>query len=211
MTASPKEGEKPWQVALPLPIKTDRLLLRPFREGDGAAMAEAIAESFDALHPWFHDGMRSYDEETSPAWQEVVACRGLSQFKSRDRLQFLAIAKGETLAGSIELFDPDWRRRAFKLAFWVRSSFARRGYMTEGTTAVLRYAFSVLDARRITVGHAKPNLPSAGLINKLGFEKLSSMPMGSEMPDGTFVDGISYDLIDASSLPDIGASWGQPA
>ncbi|MEM8958135.1 MAG: GNAT family N-acetyltransferase [Pseudomonadota bacterium] len=209
MTTSSPRGKKLWRIALPLPIRTDRLLLRPCREGDGVALAEAVAESFETLHPWFHDAMREYEDEASADWQEVVACRSLSEFKARDRLQFLDLTADGTLAGSVDLFDPDWTRRSFRLAFWLRPRFARHGYMTEGATAILKYAFSVLKARRVTTGHAEPNKPSAGLIRKLGFRKLSSMPMGAAMPDGTYVDGISYVMTEPSGLPDVQVSWGQ--
>lgn len=99
---------EPWQIEFPLPIATDRVTLRPCREGDGTALAQAIDESFDALHPWFHDSMGPRETEVSPKWQEVVACRSLAQFKARERLQFLVWTTSETLVGSVELFDPDW-------------------------------------------------------------------------------------------------------
>jgi len=207
MNAS-SQHEAPWRSGLPLPIQTARLVLRPCREGDGVALAAAVAESYGDLHPWFHDGMRTREDEIDPIWQEVVVCRSLAQFKSRERLQFLAFSKEEELIGSIELFEPDWRRRAFRLAYWVRSGAQRRGYGMEANIAVLRFAFDVLKARRMTVGHAAPNVASARLIKKLGFGDLSRMPLGSEMPGARFVDGISYVMTDDSRLPTIPVSWG---
>lgn len=208
MTTAPVDSDKPWQIKLPLPIKTARLYLRPCREGDGAALADAIAESFDDLYPWFHEGMCTRDIETSAIWQEVVVCRSLAHFKARDRLQFLAWDAEDTLAGSVELFQPDWRRRSFRLAYWVRSSLQGSGYGAEAVAAVVRYSFEVLQARRVTVGHAEPNTPSASLITKLGFHEVSRMPLGSEMPEGNFVDGIGYAMTEESELPEIHVSWG---
>lgn len=198
---------KNWRIDVPVPIWTERLELRSCQDGDGAALADAISESYDDLYPWFHDGLGPRDLETSPAWQDVVACRSLAQFKARERLQFLAWQGEGQLVGSIEFFQPDWRRRSFHLAYWVRSSLQQQGYGVEMLASILRYSFDVLAARRILVGHAAPNKASAALIAKLGFRELSRLPMGSEMPDGTFVDGISYVMTDSSRLPATKVRW----
>lgn len=208
MTTVPADSDRPWQVNLPLQIKTERLHLWPCREGDGVALAEAIAESFGDLYPWFHDGMGPRDIETSAIWQEVVVCRSLAQFKARERLQFLAWSAEDSLSGSVELFQPDWRRRSFHFAYWARSSLHMNGYGAEAVSAIVRYGFEVLQARRITVGYAEPNTANARMNAKLGFQKISIMPMRSELPDGTFVDGTGYAMTDVSDLPACNTSWG---
>ena len=81
MTSDPE----PHAIPAPVPIRTPRLMLRPCREGDGTALAEAVAESFDALHPWPHVGLRPREREVDPTWQEVVACRHRARLKARER------------------------------------------------------------------------------------------------------------------------------
>ncbi len=187
-----KTLKAPWKSTLPLPIITDRLVLRPCREGDGASLADAITESYDTLTPWFHDGMGSREIETSPKWQEVVVCRSLAKFKSRERLQFLIWTRADALAGSIELLEPDWDKRTFKLSYWLRPSQERQGYMSESVEAILEFAFNVLRARYITATRAAPNEKSATLIKKLGFKQLSVTPNTHVMPDGKKVDEITH-------------------
>lgn len=207
MTPSAREPE-PYAIPAPVPIRAPRLTLRPCREGDGVALAEAVAESFDALHPWFHLWMRPREVEADPAWQEVVACRDLARFKARERLRFLAWSEAGALVASVELLHPDWRRRSFELAYWVRTGAQRQGHGAEAVGAVMRYAFEALEARRVTVGHAAPNAASARLIASLGFARVSRMPLGSEMPDGSFVDGVGYAMTDAAALPPLDVRWG---
>ena len=74
MTIKSSEVE-PYPIPMLVPIWTPRLILQPYREGNGEALAEAVAESFDALHPWFHPWLGPREREGDPAWQEVVACR----------------------------------------------------------------------------------------------------------------------------------------
>ncbi|MCR9088363.1 MAG: hypothetical protein NXH97_16665 [Rhodobacteraceae bacterium] len=51
MTTLNSGAEQFWQVSLPLPIKTDRLLMRPCREGDGTTLAEAIGKNWTLFIP----------------------------------------------------------------------------------------------------------------------------------------------------------------
>ena len=201
-------GHEPYAIPAPVPIQTPRLMLRPCREGDGEALAEAVAESFDALHPWFHPWLGPREREGDPAWQEVIACRNLYRFKARERLLLLAWSEGGRLIAAVELIHPDWRRRSFELAYWVRTSEHWRGYGAEAVGAATRWAFGALGARRVTVGHAAPNEASARLIARLGFTLVSRMPLGSEMPDGAFVDGVGYAMTDAAALPPLEVRWG---
>ena len=190
----------------PVPIRTPRLVLRPANVGDGAAIADAVGESFDALHPWFHAAMRERAIEGSAKWQEAVACRFLAQFVARERLAFYAW-EGARLCGFVEL-DPDWRVGRMSLSYWVRSSMTGQGLGTEAAGAAVRYAFEALDARLVTVSHAEGNTASARLIAKLGFERSARRSLCYEMPDGTLMDEIGYSATGADGLPIQSVAWG---
>lgn len=189
----------------PVPIRTPRLLLRPGRVGDGIALANAVAESFDALHPWFHAGMREREVETSPVWQEAVACRSLAQFVARERLAFYAWL-GDTLCGFVEL-RPDWRVGRMSLSYWVRTSMTGKGLGSEAAGAVTCYAFGALGARLVTVSHAEGNAASARLIARLGFERTARRRLDYEMPDGTLVDEIGYTAAGPERMPAQNVVW----
>lgn len=191
---------------VPVPVRTDRLVLRPPTVGDGSAIAEAVAESYDALRPWFHEGMGKRDLEGSPVWQEMVAVRFLAQFLARERLPFYALVR-KTLCAFVEL-RPDWRVGRHRLSYWVRSSMTGHGIGTEAVGAITRYAFDALDARLVTVGHAEGNAASAALIARLGFEQTARQPLGCEMPDGMLVDGLAYAMRDPVRLPKLNVRWG---
>ena len=192
-------------LRVPVPVRTDRLLLRPPTVGDGTRIAEAVAESYDALHPWFHAGMGDREREGSPVWQEMIAVRFLAQFLARERLPFYAFAQ-DTLCAFVEL-QPDWRAGRHRLSYWVRSSMTGRGIGTEAVGAITRYAFDALDARMVTVGHAEGNAGSAALIAQLGFEPIARQPLGYEMPNGTLVDGLAYAMRDPGRLPKLAVRW----
>ena len=198
---------EPHAISAPVPIRTPRLLLRPCREGDGAALAEAVAESFNSLHPWLHEGLGLREREADPAWQEVVACRHLARFKARERLALLAF-DGLRLVACVELIHPDWRRRAFELSYWVRTSAQRRGYGTEAMGAATRWVFDAPEARRVTTGRAEPDRASAAPSARLGFAPVPRRPMRAEMPGEVLVDGLGCAMIDPAPLPPLDVRWG---
>lgn len=199
-------GFDPRLVAAPFPIRTPRLNLRPCRKGDGRHLADAVAESWAAFRPWFHEYMGSWAVETDAGWQERVARRHLSHFDSRERLPFLAWDDTGTFIAFAELM-PDWPARRFALNYWVRQSKHRSGYGLEAANALTRYAFGALAADRVTATCAAPNRASANLVGKLGFEQIDRLPLGYRMPDKTRVDERVFALSDPSRLPALVVSW----
>lgn len=190
---------------VPLPIHTDRLLLRAPTRDDGVAIAEAVAESYDALYPWFHEGLGDRERESDPIWQEMVAVRSLAQFLARERLEFYAFSN-DFLCAFVAL-RPDWRIGRHRLSYWVRTSMTGQGVGTEAVGAITRYAFQALDARVVTVGHAEGNARSAALVERLGFDPIARQPFGYEMPDERLTDGIAYAMCDPTRVPAQSVRW----
>lgn len=173
------------------PLRTRRLRLRPPRSGDGAEMAAAMGESYDAVFPWFSGGMGSKATECDPAWQEIVAGRFSDQFADGSRYPFLAF-DGQTLVAFAEL-TPMARRRLLRLSFWTRARFQRQGIATEAGAAVLRFGFERLHARAVFASRDRGNLASAATLARLGFEP---QPLCS--PTGRIV---RHRLTDPGRLP----------
>ena len=55
------------------------------------------------------------------------------------------------------------------LGYYVGEPFARRGYMTEGLSLVIRYAFDELKLHRLEANIQPENVASIALVRKLGF------------------------------------------
>jgi RimJ/RimL family protein N-acetyltransferase len=109
---------------------------------------------------------------------------------------------------STGLHAPDWQVRRFEIGFWVRRGAQSRGYATEAANALTRYAFAVLDARRVEIRHAEGNAASRAVIRKLGFAHESTRRWRHALPDGTVVDDHHYVLTSRRPLPALEVSWG---
>ena len=188
----------PLSISVPERVQTKHLQILKPAESTAAQLAEARAESFDELWPWFHEVMSDRDQEASQSWQATQLGEQIRLFDLRERLPFSIFHEGKFI-GFIELL-PIWRRGQFRLTYWIRSQWAQRGYGSEAVSAMVVVAFDALSARLVTTGHAEPNEGSARLARKLGFKEFARTPLACELPDGSLVSGVAYELQNADHL-----------
>lgn len=197
-------------IDLPMPIETDRLILRPAAPGDGAAIHEAIEESWDALNKWMIWAQQRMSAEEC----EISAREAFADFILRKDMRIHGFEKtqdGEegrfVLSSGIHRFD--WAIRRFEIGYWVRSSAEGKGYATECAAALCQYAFDVMDARTVSIEHADGNGGSARVIEKLGFVK-EGVLRGKlrDHSTGDVLDSHVYSLDNADHLRRVRAEWG---
>lgn len=199
------QKKNPVLIDVPMPIETPRLLLRNPVPGDGKAMFEAKEESFDELQKWMPWAKELGTVENS----ELVARKSFSQFILREDLMMLAFEKetGKKVA-STGLHRMDWDRGYFEIDYWVRSTETGKGYATEITNALIRYAFGALGAKKVSITHAGGNEGSRRVIEKLDFELMGIIKDGIVLPSGTMADHHWYARHDTEGLPELEVSWG---
>jgi len=94
---------------------------------------EAVKESKEELRPWMPWAKNIPTVEES----EVSIRRSRLQFLERSDLRLLLFLKGtDELVGSSGLHRIDWQARKFEIGYWVRTSYAKQGYITEGVEAI---------------------------------------------------------------------------
>ena len=137
---------KPILIDIPTTIETSRLLLRPPMPGDGPELNAAVIESLEELRPWlpWADQAPTVDES------EENVRRAYAKWILREDLRFSVFDKvtGKLAAGS-DLHRINWDVPSFEIGYWVRKSFCQKGYATEATNALTRFAFQALKAKRV--------------------------------------------------------------
>ena len=152
---------------LPESLRTERLLIRVARAGDGPMFSDAIHDSHAELAPWL--GWVSPPPSPDEAEQRCLAAH--ERFLRNEDLMafFLAADSGELVGGS-GLHKADWTLRQFEVGYWGRTRFAGSGLITEGVRALARHAIDVLGANRVFLTTDERNARSRRLAERAGFE-----------------------------------------
>ena len=125
---------------IPTEIKTERLLLRMPRSGDGQVVNAAIHASLDELKPW----LGFVQEEPSP----------------QDTDEFIGITGFHSI---------EWDVPKMEVGYWLDSRAAGKGYVAEAVSALAELAFSTLGCKRLEIQCDAENLKSRAVPEKLGF------------------------------------------
>ena len=83
---------------------------------------------------------------------------------------------------------------AVELHYWIRSDHTGRGLTTEAGRALIRWAWDVLRADRLTLWAGRDNLASRRVAEKLGFRHLGPLSWRPDGGMGNF-DAESYELL----------------
>jgi len=80
---------------------------------------------------------------------------------------FVLRETGELFGSGGLIWEADWQ--LFQVGYNIMKTHWSRGYTTEAMRAILKFAASNLGIKKVAGGHAKENLASARVIEKLGF------------------------------------------
>jgi RimJ/RimL family protein N-acetyltransferase len=101
---------------------------------------------------------------------EVIVRKGHHRFLAREDLWLLLFLKGtDTLVGGSGLHRIDWSVPKFEIGYWVRTHYARQGYITEAVKGITTFALQTLGAKRVEIRCDALNERSAAVPRRLGF------------------------------------------
>lgn len=156
----------PILIPVPESFESSRLLIRSAAWGDGAAVHEAVQESAAELRHWMPWAQQVPSVEES----EVSIRKSRLQFLERSDIRLLLFHKKTgQLIGSSGLHRIDWRVRKFEIGYWVRTSYAGQGYITEAVKAISDFAIQELQANRLEIRCDSRNTQSARVAERTGF------------------------------------------
>lgn len=197
----------PILLEIPMPIITPRLILRPPQTGDGAELNATILESFDDLSTW----MPWADHKPTIEESEENVRRAHAKWILREDLR-ISIFDRETgkLAGSTGLHRINWKLPSFEIGYWLRKSFVGKGYATESTHALTRFAFKQLGAKRVELRCNSKNEKSFAVFKRLGFEYEGCLRGNDVHVNAQSVenrDTLVYSRLNLSDLPPLEVNW----
>lgn len=199
MTAVPPAVD-PVLIEVPERIETARLVLRPPRRGDGAALNAAVCASQPRLALWMPWAA------TPPTLDESEAyCRRQhAKFRLREDLTLLLVARGADgaegeIVGATGLHRLDWTLRVFEIGYWLREGREGAGLMTEAVGALAAMAFDALVARRVEIRCDATNARSWKVAERAGFALEGVLRQDSATPAGAPRDTRVYAKLRAAA------------
>ena len=172
------------------PLRTDRLLLRPF-EADDLDALHAI-HSDEAVVRWLYNDPRTLNETRELLGRKIA---GAALHAEGDWLG-AAVTLRDTgeLVGDLSLFWTSETHRQGELGFVVHPLHQGRGYATEASRPMLAFAFEELGLHRV-VGRLEPrNTGSARVLEKLGMRREAHL-VENEWVKGEWQSELVYALL----------------
>ena len=174
--------QRPILIDVPDVLEGPRVLVRPWRRGDGPAPWEAVEVSRAHLAPW----MPWLDDTRNPDDTEEYVIRAGARWQLREDMAVGVFERtsGRLLGGS-GLHRIDWTIRRFEIGYWLRADAEGHGYMLEATQLLTRLA--VEEARRLPrrIRMDTDNERSRRVAERLGYTLEATLQRAFRTPDGT--------------------------
>lgn len=145
-------------------LSGEKVILRPIETGDYLAIFENIQDVNIALY----NGVPfPYSQEAARRFIEKM----LKKMRQGKRLQMAILEKmSGRMVGLIGLKFHRNDGPVASLGYWMGENFRSRGYMGEAMGLMLEMAFSKLKLEKLQARVYLPNLISARLVEKFGFQ-----------------------------------------
>ncbi len=147
-------------------LETERLVLRPFRLADAPEVERlagdrAIADTTLAIPHPYTKGMGRVWISSHPGYRE-----------NGSGAIFAVTLKPEgSLVGAVGLSSVSEAFSRAEIGYWVGKPYWNKGYATEATRTVLRFAFRNLGLNRVHASHFTRNPASGRVMQKLGMTR----------------------------------------
>ncbi|GAA1674525.1 GNAT family protein [Fodinicola feengrottensis] len=178
------------------PVKTDRLLLRPFQLDDLDALHDIESRPEVALYEYWGPRTR---EESAEALSRKAAQNGTAAEGEWLGLVICLADTGE-LIGDVSLKWASEKWRQGELGYVLSPDHQGRGYATEAAKAVLRLGFHEFALRRIQAGADARNTASIKVMERLGMRREAHF-RGCAFVKDEWCDEVIYALLDTEFRP----------
>ena len=154
-------------------IETERLVLRPWRENDAAA-----------LYRYASDPEVGPSAGWAPHTSVEDSLNVLRTILMNERTWAITVKPSDESVGSIGIFPGHNERQngEYEIGYWIAKPFWGKGYVPEAVRALMSLYFS-FGAERLWCAHADFNDRSRRVIEKVGFHYRFTAPWESSLGD----------------------------
>jgi len=176
-------------------LHTERLILRPFRTGDAAAMFENWASDPDVTKylTWGCHGSVSVSEMILRDW--------VSSYDQADFYQWAIVPKssGDEPVGSISVVSHNDDLQIAHVGYCIGKKWWRKGYATQALSAVIDFLFHDVGMRRVEARHDANNPNSGAVMRNCGMQYEGTLRQSDRNNQG-ICDACWYGILNDASL-----------
>ena len=177
-------------IDAPLLLETEQLILRCPTSSDGAAVNEAIRESWSELSVWME-----WAQGEPPSVEGTTERVGSREkgFLDRTDFSFGAFERDSgRFVGMFSLFSFDWSVPKGEIGYWLRTGATGLGFATEATHALTQLGLETLSLNRIEIRCDALNLRSRAVAERAGYTLDGVLNNECRNPHGQLRDTCIY-------------------
>ena len=182
----------PRLLALPERLETEKLVLRAYRAGDGAAFFDAVDEDRNELSQWLGWVGRYADVDDAEAYVRDMAGKWIT----RESLILGIFSKDEkTLYGGTGFHGFDWKVPSLEIGWFLRRSARGQGIASDALRLCCELAFEHIGGNRVWGSVDVLNDRSWRLFERVGFTREAHLRGDCRDHHGTVRDTFVYAML----------------
>jgi ribosomal-protein-serine acetyltransferase len=162
---------QPELLALPDGVASQRIVVRRYRPGDGAAFFAALAPHRDELMRWMIWPQRHQQIADS----ESYVVRMHAEFALREAMPMGIFGDGGNLLGGSGFHAPDWSTPKAEIGYFLLPPARGVGIATEAVRLLVHYAFDHMGVNRVWAACDADNAQSANVLRRAGLPEEGRM------------------------------------
>jgi RimJ/RimL family protein N-acetyltransferase len=177
---------------LPLPegVASERVLVRAYRPGDGAAFFAGLAPHRDELMRW----MMWPQRHQQPADSESYAVRMHAQFALREAMPMGIWSPAGAFLGGSGFHAPDWTTPKAEIGYFLLPPARGQGLATEAVRLLVHYAFDHMGVNRVWATCDADNAGSCSVLRRAGVPEEGRMRAETRDHHGRLRDTLMFGL-----------------
>jgi ribosomal-protein-serine acetyltransferase len=184
--------DRPRLLELPARFETDKLVLRPYHAGDGAAFFAAVEEDRLELAQWLAWTGQYATVEDAEAYVRNMAGKWIT----RESLIMGIFSKDEkTLYGGTGFHGFDWKVPSVEIGWFLRKSARGQGIGAGAVNLCCKLAFEHIGVNRIWGSVDVLNERSWRLFERVGFTREAHLRGDCRDHHGTVRDTFMYAML----------------